>query len=98
MPEKLNRRQFVVAGTGTGVLASTRVFTSAPQVITRGVTPAVVAAANGNRSKDGAGLTCVAKAFKMINGGAVYWTHALPASTSSSLIRTTPVLVTAVCP
>ena len=70
MPEKLNRRQFVVAGTGTGVLASTRVFTSAPQVITRGVTPAVVAAANGNRSKDGAGLTCVAKAFKMITGGA----------------------------
>lgn len=70
MPEKLNRRQFVVAGTGTGVLASTRVFTSAPQVITRGVKPAVVAAANGNRSKDGAGLTCVAKAFKMITGGA----------------------------
>src|SRR6266702_4622198 len=70
MPEKLNRRQFVVAGTGTGALASTRVFTSAPQVITRGVTPAVVAAANGNRSKDGAGLTCVAKAFKMITGGA----------------------------
>src|SRR5207245_5331721 len=70
MPEKLNRRQFVVAGTGTGVLASTRVFTSAPQVITRGVKPAVVAAANGNRSKDGAGLTCVAKAFKMISGGA----------------------------
>src|SRR5207247_320009 len=69
MPEKLNRRQFVVAGTGTGVLASTRVFTSAPQVITRGVKPAVVAAANGNRSKDGAGLTCVAKAFKMITAG-----------------------------
>ncbi len=70
MPEKLNRRQFVVAGTGTGVLASTRVFTAAPQVITRGVKPTVVAAANGNRSKDGAGLTCVAKAFKMITGGA----------------------------
>src|SRR6266581_6521004 len=69
MPEKLNRRQFVVAGTGTGVLASTRVFTSAPQVITRGVTPVVVAAANGNRSKDAAGLTCVAKAFNMITAG-----------------------------
>src|SRR5213083_722163 len=70
MPEKLNRREFVVAGTGTGVLASTRAFASGPQVITRGVKPTVVAAANGNRSKDGAGLTCVAKAFKMITEGA----------------------------
>ena len=44
-------------------------FVRGPQVITRGVKPVVVAAGNGNRSKDSAGLTCVAKAFKMITEG-----------------------------
>src|SRR5438094_1323377 len=69
MSKRMNRRQFV-AGTGAGVVASTRVFASGLQIVTPGVKPAVVAAANGNRSKDGAGLTCVAKAFKMIAEGA----------------------------
>src|SRR5882724_4117304 len=63
MPNKLNRRQFVAAGAAVGV------FARGPQVITRGVKPVVVAAGNGNRSKDSAGLTCVAKAFKMITEG-----------------------------
>src|SRR5882672_3457572 len=63
MPNKLNRRQFVAAGAAAGV------FVRGPQVITRGVKPVVVAAGNGNRSKDSAGLTCVAKAFKMITEG-----------------------------
>src|SRR5882672_2072759 len=63
MPNKLNRRQFVAAGAAAGV------FARGPQVITRGVKPVVVAAGNGNRSKDQAGLTCVAKAFNMITAG-----------------------------
>ena len=63
MPNKLNRRQFVAAGAAVGV------FARGPQVITRGVKPVVVAAGNGNRSKNSAGLTCVAKAFKMITEG-----------------------------
>jgi N4-(beta-N-acetylglucosaminyl)-L-asparaginase len=41
-----------------------------PQVLVRrGAKPVVVASANGNKSKDADGLTCVAKAFKMIEGG-----------------------------
>lgn len=66
--KKLNRREFVAAGTGAGVLASAR-FTAGPQVVSRGVKPVVVAAGNGNRSKDRTGLTCVAKAFNMITAG-----------------------------
>jgi len=43
----------------------------APQVVTaRSATPVVVASTNGNQSKDPAGLTCVAKAFRMITTGA----------------------------
>ncbi len=77
---KITRRNFVV-GAGIGALASPSLLTlaqgapqatsGAPQVLTkRGVSPVVVAAANGNRSKDAEGLTCVAKAFKMITSGA----------------------------
>src|SRR5215831_4690857 len=65
--KKMTRREFVAAGTSAGVLAS-KGFGSL-QVISRGVKPVVVAAANGNRSKDAAGLTCVAKAFNMMTGG-----------------------------
>jgi N4-(beta-N-acetylglucosaminyl)-L-asparaginase len=66
---KLNRREFVSATAGAAVLASkTPLFGQAPAVIT-GVKPVVVAAGNGNRSKDKDGLTCVAKAFKMITAG-----------------------------
>lgn len=72
MTEKLNRREFVAAGTGAGVLASARRFAAGragPQIVSRGVRPVVVASANGNRSKDAAGLTCVVKAFNMIAAG-----------------------------
>jgi N4-(beta-N-acetylglucosaminyl)-L-asparaginase len=67
--EKMNRRQFVAAGAGAGVLASkARMFGQAPAVITS-VKPVVISAGNGNRSKDADGQTCVAKAFKMITSG-----------------------------
>ena len=42
-----------------------------PQIITkRAVKPVVISSANGNQSKDAEGLTCVARAFKMITSGA----------------------------
>ena len=69
MAKRMNRREFVT-GTAAGAVVSNRPFASGPQIIARGVRPAVVAAANGNRSKDAASLTCVAKAFKMITEGA----------------------------
>jgi N4-(beta-N-acetylglucosaminyl)-L-asparaginase len=70
MTKKLTRRDFVVAGAGIGTLASAKAFGAVPQIITRGVKPIVVSAANGNRSKDPkTGLTCVAAAFKMITEG-----------------------------
>jgi N4-(beta-N-acetylglucosaminyl)-L-asparaginase len=43
---------------------------AAPQVLTKGARPVVVASANGNQWKDVEGLTCVAKAFRMIAAGA----------------------------
>src|SRR5262245_4626075 len=68
MPRKrMNRREFVAAGAIVG--AGVRSLAAAPQVIVRGVKPIVVAAGNGNRSKDQDGQTCVAKAFKMITSG-----------------------------
>jgi N4-(beta-N-acetylglucosaminyl)-L-asparaginase len=59
----MNRREFVAAGAGVGL------FGTGPQVVTGGVKPIVIASGNGNRSKDQDGLTCVAKAFKMITSG-----------------------------
>lgn len=67
--KKMNRREFVAAGAGTGLLASNmKAFGQAPAII-KGMKPIVVAAGNGNRSKDQDGLTCVARAFKMITEG-----------------------------
>src|SRR5579884_2122681 len=69
MSKKINRRQFVRAGAGAGILASqAKVFGQSPAMITT-VKPIVIAAGNGNRSKDQAGQTCVATAFKMITSG-----------------------------
>jgi N4-(beta-N-acetylglucosaminyl)-L-asparaginase len=64
MPEhKLTRREFVQATAGAGFIRQ------APAIIT-GVKPIVISSANGNNSKDKDGLTCVARAFKMITSGA----------------------------
>jgi N4-(beta-N-acetylglucosaminyl)-L-asparaginase len=70
MPKKnMNRREFVTASAGAGMLAAkVKVFGQAPAVKT-GFKPIVISAGNGNRSQDKDGLTCVAKAFKMITGG-----------------------------
>ena len=43
---------------------------SAPALQPSGVRPLVISSANGNHSKDADGLTCVARAYKMITAGA----------------------------
>ena len=72
MNKKINRRSFV-ATTGIGALASPSLLAmaQAPQVLAKSAAkPLVMSSANGNISKDAAGLTCVAKAFKMMTEGA----------------------------
>jgi N4-(beta-N-acetylglucosaminyl)-L-asparaginase len=72
MKKRITRRSFVAAS-GIGALAAPSMFAlgQAPQVLVKsGVKPLVVAAANGNKSKDTDGLTCVARAFKLITAGA----------------------------
>src|SRR5205809_5735997 len=72
--KKLNRRDFVrttTAAAAAAAAASKPLFAQAPTVLTpKSVKPCVVASSNGNRSKDADGVTCVAKAFKMMTGGA----------------------------
>src|SRR5437870_2645930 len=79
MGKKLNRRDFVrTAAAGISAAAPRTLFGQAstragqaPTVLTpKSVKPAVVASANGNRSKNGGPMTCVEKAFQMITGGA----------------------------
>jgi N4-(beta-N-acetylglucosaminyl)-L-asparaginase len=72
--KKPNRRDFVRSTTAAGVAAAAAakpLFGQAPTMMTpKSVKPCVVASGNGNRSKDADGVTCVAKAFKMMAGGA----------------------------
>src|SRR5262245_32555609 len=72
MRKRLNRREFVQTTAAAGVAAAaTPVFGQAPTMMTpKSVKPCVVASGNGNRSKDADGVTCVAKAFKMMTQGA----------------------------
>ncbi len=75
MKTRINRRTFVAtasAGVGLGALSGQSLLaqTGAPQIlIPTSAKPVVVAAANGNQSKDAEGLTCVARAFQMITAG-----------------------------
>src|SRR5258706_5315337 len=71
MKTQLSRRRFVAAA-GMGALAGRNLLAlgEAPHVPAKGaVRPVVISSANGNKSKDDEGLTCVAKAFKMITSG-----------------------------
>jgi len=83
MGRKLNRRDFVRTTTAAVAAAAATPATlfgqangapapgRAPTVMTpKSVKPCVVASSNGNRSKDEQGVTCVAKAFKMMTEGA----------------------------
>jgi len=72
MNTQLSRRNFVAAA-GIGALVSPSLLAGAqgPQVLSKsGGRPVVVSSANGNKSKDADGLTCVAKVFKLITSGA----------------------------
>jgi hypothetical protein len=72
--KKLNRREFVqttTAAAAAAAAASKPLFAQAPTMITpKSAKPCIVASGNGNRSKDADGVTCVAKAFKMMTAGA----------------------------
>jgi N4-(beta-N-acetylglucosaminyl)-L-asparaginase len=72
MNKRLTRRNFVGAA-GIGALASPSLLAlaQAPQLLTKqSVKPVVMSSANGNKSKDADGLTCVSKAYKMMTAGA----------------------------
>jgi len=72
MKKLITRRKFVAAA-GIGTLTSPALLdlAQAPQIQAKTISkPVVVASANGNKSKDADGLTCVARAFKMITEGA----------------------------
>src|SRR5262245_48408068 len=72
MARKTTRRQFVAAA-GFGALGAEPVLAlaEAPQILKKGPSrPIVISSANGNRFKDSDGLTCVAKAYKMMMAGA----------------------------
>src|SRR5689334_150660 len=69
----MNRRDFVrtTAAAGAAAAIPETLFGQAPTMMTpKSVKPCVVASSNGNRSKDDKGVTCVAKAFKMMADGA----------------------------
>lgn len=71
MPRKLNRREFVGVAAAAGALGGApRASGQPPAVVTRRAKPLVVAAANGNRFKNGGPNTCVEKAFAMMTAGA----------------------------
>src|SRR6266851_3886792 len=72
MTKQLTRRNFVTtASLGALATPSLLALAEAPQIRpSRPAKPVVVSAANGNISKDTDGLTCVARAFKMVTEGA----------------------------
>jgi len=73
MSEKLNRRDFLIAGAGAGLAAAAprALFGEAPAVIaSKAAKPVVISSANGNRFKNGGPVTCVQQAFAMITQGA----------------------------
>ena len=72
MPRKLNRREFVMAGTAAGLVAAAApraAFGQAPTTATGASKPVVVSSSNGHRFKNGGDLTCVETAFARIVKG-----------------------------
>jgi len=72
MTRRINRREFVMAGTAAGLAAAAvpaTAFGRAPAIRTPGSRPVVVASANGNRYKNGGDKTCVETAFLRIVKG-----------------------------
>jgi N4-(beta-N-acetylglucosaminyl)-L-asparaginase len=71
MSDTLDRRTFLQAGATAGLatVLTAQEPKAAPAVIKKGPRPAVIASANGNRFKNGGDLTCVAKAFALMEKG-----------------------------
>src|SRR5688500_5370584 len=72
MSPKLNRREFVKAGTAAGLAAAAPVtaFGKGPTMIVQsGSRPVVVASGNGQQYKNGGDKTCVETAFERITKG-----------------------------
>jgi N4-(beta-N-acetylglucosaminyl)-L-asparaginase len=65
----MNRRDFVQSAAAAIAAATSKTLFAQPAVRTRGVRPVVVAAANGNRFKNGGTQTAVERAFAMMTGG-----------------------------
>jgi N4-(beta-N-acetylglucosaminyl)-L-asparaginase len=71
MVKQMNRRGFVMAA-GASALGTRSILAQAqaPQVrASHSARPIVISSANGNMSRNDAGVTCVAKAFQMITSG-----------------------------
>src|SRR5215510_8853932 len=66
----MKRREFVQWGVAVGAAASKTLFAQAPAVRAGRVKPVVVAAANGNRYKNGGTQTGVERAFNLMTSGA----------------------------
>ena len=72
MPSRLNRRDFMKAGTVAGLAAAApaAAFGQAPSVTSRGASrPVVVASGNGHQFKNGGSKTCIETAFERIVKG-----------------------------
>jgi N4-(beta-N-acetylglucosaminyl)-L-asparaginase len=72
MSEQLDRREFVRTGAlaGAALAFPAHLAGHAPAVIrARAAKPVVIASANGNRSRDAQGKTCVQKAFELMTQG-----------------------------
>jgi N4-(beta-N-acetylglucosaminyl)-L-asparaginase len=70
MARRVSRREFVQSTTAAAAVFGQGQDRAPTMVTPKSVKPCVVASSNGNRSKDADGVTCVAKAFKMMTGGA----------------------------
>lgn len=73
MAKRISRRDFVRSSAAAGLIAARPGFAAgqAPAVIRqRGAQPVVIASANGNQFKNGGDVTCLEKAFTVMQGGA----------------------------
>ncbi len=73
MLRRLNRREFVMAGTAAGLAAAGPLALAQPSgkapAVATGSRPVVVSSANGHRFKNGGPTTCVEKALSMMTQG-----------------------------
>jgi N4-(beta-N-acetylglucosaminyl)-L-asparaginase len=69
MRNDLSRREFVTGALAGAALVVPRALDGAPSIATRRARPIVISSANGNRSRNAEGRTCVETAFEMITRG-----------------------------